>query len=230
MAVQRSLEWFRERLGSITGSKLGVLMKSGKGKEKPFSETGLSYIRQLAAERTMNHKLVNDDMFFQMYLDQTDITTKRMAWGTDNEENARLLYTLKTGIKVSDTGSVRYKRMKWFSASPDGIIKDVSGNTVGCVEIKCPSQETFVKYVRTVWNARTLLNSNPDYYWQCMAEMMCTNTKWCDFVVYNPFQENPIYIVRINFNDNAAKSILDKVTLANKEIRKTVTALKKKRK
>ena len=41
---QRDLGWFRVRLGSITGSKVGDLMKSGKKKEQVFGDTALSYI------------------------------------------------------------------------------------------------------------------------------------------------------------------------------------------
>ena len=32
--IQRDLGWFRVRLGSITGSKVGDLMKSGRKKEQ----------------------------------------------------------------------------------------------------------------------------------------------------------------------------------------------------
>ena len=39
--IQRDLGWFRVRLGSITGSKVGDLMKSGRKKEQVFGDTAL---------------------------------------------------------------------------------------------------------------------------------------------------------------------------------------------
>ena len=32
--------------------------------------------------------------------------------------------------------------------------------------------------------------------------MAVTNTQWCDFVVYNPFQKSGIHIARISRNDS----------------------------
>ena len=61
---QRDLGWFRVRLGSITGSKVGDLMKSGKKKEQVFGDTALSYIYQVAAERMLNPVFVDDDELF----------------------------------------------------------------------------------------------------------------------------------------------------------------------
>lgn len=61
---QRSLAWFRQRLGYITGSKVGDLMKSGRRKEEAFGETAKSYLYQVAAERCINKAIVADDEYF----------------------------------------------------------------------------------------------------------------------------------------------------------------------
>ncbi len=50
MEAQHSLEWYRKRLGKVTGSRVGDLMKPGKKKEDLFGDTAKSYIYQLAAE------------------------------------------------------------------------------------------------------------------------------------------------------------------------------------
>ena len=43
----------------------------------------------------------------------------------------------------------------------------------------------------------SLKKVRPEYYYQCMAHMMCLEADWCDFVAFNPFQKHPIHIVRI---------------------------------
>ena len=46
MDAQHTLGWFRARCGHITGSNVGLLMKSGR--TETFSETGKSYLYQVA--------------------------------------------------------------------------------------------------------------------------------------------------------------------------------------
>ena len=60
MEAQRTLEWYRKRLGCFTGSRIGDLMKanrSGNG----FGECAMNYIYQLAGERMLNPLLFEDD-------------------------------------------------------------------------------------------------------------------------------------------------------------------------
>lgn len=76
MEVQHSIEWFRKRLGIFTGSQIGLLMK--KGRSDYFSDTAKTYIYQVAAERSMNPAIINDDVLFEKYLNQTCVNTKAM--------------------------------------------------------------------------------------------------------------------------------------------------------
>ena len=55
MDAQHTLGWFRARCGHITGSNVGLLMKSGR--TETFSETGKSYLYQVAAERATKESL-----------------------------------------------------------------------------------------------------------------------------------------------------------------------------
>lgn len=90
-AAQHTIAWFRARHGNITGSNVGLLMKSGR--TDIFSETGKSYIYQIASERAMNPAIVNDDSQFAEYLKQTEVTSKAIRWGNEQEADARNLYT-----------------------------------------------------------------------------------------------------------------------------------------
>ena len=78
-AAQHTIAWFRARHGNITGSNVGLLMKSGR--TDIFSETGKSYIYQIASERAMNPAIVNDDSQFAEYLKQGDTMGQRTRGG-----------------------------------------------------------------------------------------------------------------------------------------------------
>ena len=68
---QHSLSWFRQRIGKISGSNVGLLMKSSRN--GIFSDTAKSYIFQVAAERAMNPEIVNDDIAFTEYLSAVNV-------------------------------------------------------------------------------------------------------------------------------------------------------------
>ena len=51
---QRSLTWYRNRVGHITGSKVADIMKSGRKNDEVFSETAKAYLFQIAGERLFN--------------------------------------------------------------------------------------------------------------------------------------------------------------------------------
>ena len=197
MEAQQSLEWFRKRLGCITGSKVGVLMKSGRNKSELFGDTAKKYIYSVAAERSMNSQIINDDILFEEYLNQVDVSSKAMRWGNEQEEYARSLYEKVTGRHIVEVGSCKHPSIKSFASSPDGFFYDENIGEKGCIEIKCSNQATFMQYMTEVKDNNTLLSVNSDYFFQCQSHMMCTGAEWCDFIAYNPFQQHPIHIVRI---------------------------------
>lgn len=219
-AAQHTLDWYRCRLGYITGSNVGLIMKSGKGKE--FSDTAESYLYQLVSERTMNPNVVNNDELFQLYLNQVNVSTKAMQWGNEQEENARSLYSLRTGKKMVEVGSCRHDTIPFFASSPDGFYYNEENGEKGCLEVKCLGQKEYIKYLDFVNDAQSLLKYNPVYFYQCHAHMMSTGASFTDFVVYNPFQSIPIHIVRIERDENVSESIEKRVRLANSFIEEKV--------
>lgn len=213
---QHSLEWFRARIGNITGSQVGLLMKAGR--KDYFSETAKSYIYQVAAERSMNPAILSDDELFNEYLQQVDVTSKAMRWGTEQEENARELYEQLTGRHTAEVGSCRHPDIPHFASSPDGFFIDEATGEKGCLEIKCPNQATFMKYRAEVSGNDTLLAVKYEYFYQCMAHIMCTGAAWCDFIAYCPFQRSPIHIVRITPDEAVIKEMAERITKANELI------------
>ena len=197
MEAQHTLEWYRDRLGKITGSRAGDLMKSGRNKSELFGDTAKSYIYLVAGEREMNPIIVNDDELFEEYLRQVDISSRSMRWGNEQEENARSLYEKITGRRIVEVGSCKHPTIENFASSPDGFFYEENTGEKGVLEIKCPSQAVFMRYKDEVKDNATLLAAKSDYFYQCQSHIMVLNAQWCDFIVYCPYQMHPIHIVRI---------------------------------
>lgn len=216
MFAQGTIGWHRQRLGCITGSKVGLLMKSGRSKTEMFSEAAKTYIYQLAAERCMNEKIVNDDDLFTIYLEETSVSTKAMRWGTEQEANARNLYAKITKKDVIETGLMRHTEIKNFASSSDGFSYD-DGEKIS-LEIKCFQQDKFMKMRHIVKDNATLLAQEPCIFYQCMAHIMCNKADAADFVLYNPFQKHPIHIVRITPDNDVFEAMAERIKVANEMI------------
>ena len=78
---QRSLEWYRARLGHFTGSNIHKLIS----KKPELTKTAISYIFEVAAERLLAKKIVTGDEEFNEYIEQMSVTTKAMQFGIDME-------------------------------------------------------------------------------------------------------------------------------------------------
>ena len=220
-AAQRTPDWFRARLGCITGSQVGLLMK--KGRTSDFGDTAMTYIYQLAAERDMNRLVVEDDELFEQYLYQTETTSRAMRFGNEQEADARLMYERITGRHIVEVGSRRHPSIPHFASSPDGFHYDEESGERGCIEIKCPCQSTFMRYKAEVTDGASLLRVKPEYFYQCQAHMMCTGARWTDFVVYNPFQARPMHVARILPDAGAQREMEARIRKANELITKILS-------
>ena len=218
---QRSLDWFRLRCGSFTGSKIGDLMKSGKKKEQIFGETALSYIFKVAAERMLNPVFVNDDELFGQYIEQQQVYSNAIIWGQEQEDNAKdLLMKKNPEWELADVSSCKHDTIPHFAASPDAIIYDRKKLMIG--EIKCPSVHTFVRYLVEINDAESLKKVQPDYFYQMQAEMACTNAESGIFVAYCPWLVKPIHIVPIERDEEAIKAIEERVVKANEIVEQII--------
>jgi len=211
---QRTYDWHRARLGNWTGSEIYKLMGKGRSKSEKFSETAKSYIIKVLSERMLNADVVNDDELFGLYLNQVSTWSKALEWGTEHEDEARKLYEKKTGNEVISVSSIAHDSIEHYAASPDGIVK--SADKV--VEIKCPLPETFVRYKLMIGDAADLKAVKPEYFWQVQAEMDCTGASACDFTAYNPFMGSPLHIATIERDNEAIKTIHDRIEEAEQYI------------
>lgn len=220
---QRSIEWYRCRLGNITGSKVADIMKSGRKKDEMWSDTAKSYLFQIAGERLFNNDFLYDDDVFQDYIDQVSVTTKAMQWGTDNEDAAKNLYmdmNFPEG-ELIELSSCKHDTIPHFAASPDGAIRDTDGN-IRIIEVKCPNINAYMKYRSLIHDAESLKEVEPKYYWQMMAEMSCTGAKSGIFITYNPWLSKPIHWADIERNEEDIKLMEERVINANQFIEEII--------
>lgn len=215
MIEQNSSEWLKSRISFFTGSRIGDLMTSGK-KGEMFGKTALSYIYEVAAERNLLPKYIEDDYYFEIYQQQVSFSNKYTDWGHEVEEFAAERYQLVAGCELEECESIQHPTIPYFSASPDRIaIKDALRKVV---EIKCPLPKTFIEYMAEVKDNETLKAVNPKYFYQVQAEMACTGLDRADFVVFCPFLKHNIHIVEITRDEAVIAEFEKRITAANKII------------
>lgn len=218
---QRSLDWYRVRLGCFTGSRVGDLMKRGRKKDDDFSETARSYIYQVAAERLFNPAFLNDDALFSEYVESVGYTSRAMQWGTDNEDAAKRLYMRvaypngEEDAVLAEVGSCRHKELPYFAASPDGLVYERATQTYKTLEVKCPTLPVFMRYATEIKDAAGLKAVKPEYYWQVMAELSCTGADKAAFIAYCPWLTKPLHVVEIERDADAIGELEERVRLAN---------------
>ena len=217
---QRSLEWFRSRVGNITGSKVSEIMKSGRKKEELWSDTAKSYLYQIAGERLFNPVFLNNDDVFQDYIDQTSFTTKAMQWGSEQEDAAKSLYMTMNFPEgeIVELSSCQHDTIPHFAASPDGAIYGRDKEDIRIIEVKCPNINTYMKYRSLIHDAASLKETEPKYYWQMMAEMSCTGAKSGIFITYCSWLSKPIHWAEIERVEEDIRLMEERVILANQFI------------
>lgn len=206
---QHTFDWYRDRLGRITGSCVGEIV--GRGKGAAFSKSGYTYLNTVASERLIPAYITDDDELFRQYLDETSVSSKSMRIGTLREDEARQLYQDLTCYPVSEVGCIPHPDIDGFASSPDGVIYLDGEHPVGVLEIKCPKPNTFVEYLTQVKTPSDLRKYNNKYFWQCLAHLAVTGAKWCDFVVYCPYIETPIHKIRITPEEADMRTLIARV-------------------
>ena len=178
---QGSPEWFEQRRGKVTASRIADIMAKTK---LGYSTSRQNYLMQLLCER-LNGKV------------EESFKSAAMQRGNDLEPEARNWYQLETGEIVEQISFIDHPNIDDAGASPDGLV----GNE-GLIEIKCPNTATHIE---------TLRSKKPSdrYYKQMQWQMACTGRKWCDFVSFdNRLPDNLAYFcVRIDRNEDAIAEI-----------------------
>ena len=211
---QRTDEWYKARLGKITGSMVYVLMGTPRKKDEIFTDTAKNYLYQLAAERNINETYLTTK--FDEWLQRTNVETFAMRYGTETEELARANYemNLPEGFSVRECGFNEHPVLPNYGDSPDGLVYD--GDTlVRVLEIKCPNPNTWVKYLDGFAHGKSLKEVEEKYYWQCVSHMVCAGVKFCDFVYYDKMMQDGMRCVPIELDTADADLLIERVQQAD---------------
>lgn len=176
--VQRSEDWFRQRIGKVTASNVHKVCS--RGKNGALKSSYWVYFYSLLGQRLGN--------FYE-----EGGTSPSMWRGIKNEPAARELYSSVTGFDVLECGFIDHPEISMSGASPDGLV----GNS-GLIEIKCPSSHNHLAFALTG-------DIDVEYIYQMQFQMDCTGREWCDYVSYcDSFSEGSglrILTKRVNRDD-----------------------------
>ena len=131
-------------------------MTKGRGKDKEFGETALTYAKELALAR----------MGYQF----EQLTTWQMEHGIEWEPEARKIYEQSRG-EVKLPQFIEFG--KFAGATPDGFVGEF-----GLLEIKCPQERNHINYL--------IGGPPKQYIYQMQFQMMVCNKKFCDFLTFHP--------------------------------------------
>jgi putative phage-type endonuclease len=208
MIEQRTEEWFQQRLGKVTASRISdVIAKTKTG----VSTSRQNYLIQLVSERLTGKK--GDSFVNQAMLD-----------GIERESAARELYMRTRGVSVTEVGFFDHPVIKNSGASPDGAVNaEEEGKYAGLIEIKCPIETT---HTNTLMSKSVPSKYKSQIQWQMAS--VSPNVKWVDFISYNPnFPDTmQLFIARVDRDDTYIAELEAEVVKFLDEVEQTILKLK----
>ena len=206
MIEQRTEEWFQQRLGKVTASRISdVIAKTKTG----VSTSRQNYLIQLVSERLTGKK--GDSYVNQAMLD----------W-IEREDAARSLYMLNKDVDVTEVGFFDHPVIKNSGASPDGAVNaEEEGKYAGLIEIKCPIETT---HTNTLMSKSVPSKYIPQMQWQ----LACTGAKWVDFISYNPNfpVELQLFVSKVDRDNDYIAELEAEVVKFLDEVDQTILKLK----
>ena len=192
--IQGSDEWFAARVGKITASRLGDIMRKTKWGESTYK----AKVRlELAIERITGKSASSVTM------------NQAMRDGVEREPDARRLFEAITQKDVALCGSFDHPTIINTSASPDGLLR--GENAV--LEIKCPTHAT---------HAKNLMSEKmpKNYEYQVQWQIQCTESDFAYFASYHPDFPKDLRLkyVKVDKDDSIIKSLEEAVRQFDIEI------------
>ena len=208
MIEQRTEEWLEARRGKITASQVHKLVNI-KNPEAPFSETAMTYMHRLIAER--------------MGAAIEELNLEVLEYGKEQEPYARQAYRNTTDRLVFDAPFRTLLGYDYIGASPDGLSfenDDPLENPYIGQEIKCPvKEEKHVAY---------MLGKMPkEYYAQMQLNMLVHEVDKWDFISYHPnFKQHSLFITTIEADKDYQAIMLERCIRFEKELQQKLNQLK----
>lgn len=169
---QHTQEWWDDRRGKATASRMGDLMR--RLKRGGWGADRDNYLREKVAERITGK---NRDRKKVASLDHR----------LELEPDARAAYEFYYECDVTTVGFIDHPRIPNAGASPDGLVGSEGG-----LEIKCLDSQGHIDLILAG-------GIDEDYILQCHFGMACTGRQWWDFVAFCPEmpEEGKLWVQRV---------------------------------
>ena len=156
---QRTPEWYQQRIGKLTASRMREAMSFLKNGKESAERRKLKF--DLVAER-LTDVIVNHNV------------TPAMLWGIEKEAEAKEAAKKFIGIDIVECGFYDSPDVDLWGASPDGLLGDD-----GLIEIKAPTTPVFLEWM--------MANKVPEEYKpQMTCQLVVTGRRFCKFLAYDP--------------------------------------------
>ena len=130
-----------------------------------------------------------------------NVKTRAMSWGIEREAEAvRHYQSLKSKalgrpVQVQECGLFIDSQRPWLAASPDGIVQELDGKRLLCLEVKCPYKHRQNTVAQACKEDKTFcleiqegmgycLKPKHSYYTQIQCQMAVTGLHQADLVVF----------------------------------------------
>ena len=185
--IQGSESWKAARIGKITASRLGDIMRKTKWGESTYK----AKVRlELAIERITGKSA------------SSVVMNQAMRDGVDREPDARKLFEAVTQKEVALCGSFNHSTIPNTSASPDGLIRGENA----CLELKAPTHVT---------HAKNLMSDKmpKNYEYQVQWQIACTESDFAYFASYHPDfgKDLRLKYVKVEREDSVIKSLEEEI-------------------
>lgn len=204
---QEEKDWLIERLGKVTGSQLGKLVKKDRSGGYILSngKVASDLLYKIAWERF----LVTESNG----MNRLNVSSVAMQHGNDYELEAIKHFEEITGEEVTFGGYKFEKLNDFFGGTPDGYIDD---DTI--IEVKAP------------WNGgnhlKTLLTKeiyNDDHFYQIQGYLLLTGAKKCIYCTYDPDLPDAIKMAIIEVERD--EDVIEAITSIIDECKTIITEL-----
>jgi len=148
---QRSPEWYKARIGRVTGSVAGAILNLDPNKKRA------DVLRRMVRDALGAESEMEDNIAIE--------------YGRNNEDGATIEFQMETGLTVNPAPFLPYDT--WLGASPDGFTSDG-----GVCEIKAPYSRR-KRYGDKAGKEPPIkkLEDQPQYYAQLQIEMLCAGVE-----------------------------------------------------
>jgi putative phage-type endonuclease len=200
--LQRTDEWFAERLGKVTASRIADVRARTK---TGWAAARKNYMADLIAERLSGEHIPGG-------------TGAARRWGAEIEPEAKRAYEFYSDAEIVEVGFIPHPTIGNAGASPDGLVSND-----GLVEFKCPTVLTHLETLETDAIA-------PEYLQQMQWQMACTGRQWCDFASYDPRypEAMKLYVQRVKRDDEIIAAIEEDVIAFLAELSERIDRLRTK--